>query len=115
MRLLALLCVLLVHSSALLAADQAETEAALRVKIMEETKLIAVMGIEGSSADFKDDGDPNTLQVVFVDRRKDGPSRVSPDGEVVFLYKPSEELQSELIGEAFDARVARAMAGRSGR
>jgi len=78
---------------------------------MEETKLIAVMGVEGPSTNFEDDGDPNTLEVVFLSKRSDGPSRVSPDGEVVFLYKASDKLQSELISKAFDLRVARAMAG----
>ncbi|MDH5833507.1 hypothetical protein [Luteimonas kalidii] len=74
---------------------------------METTRVVALMGIEGSSVDFKDDGDPETLEIVFLDRRSDGPSRVSPDGEVIFLYKPSDKVQSALIGEAFDLRVAR--------
>jgi hypothetical protein len=106
-----LLCLSLFSASTLLAAEPTQDPAAVRAKLMEETKLIAQMGIEGASADFKDDGDPNTLQIVFLDKRRDGPSRVSPDGEVVFLYKASKDLQSELIGKAFDLRVARAMAG----
>ncbi|HVK50869.1 MAG TPA: hypothetical protein VM469_03915 [Pseudoxanthomonas sp.] len=111
MRRMTLLCLSLFSVSTLLAAEPTQDPAALRVKLMEETKLIAQMGIEGPSADFKDDGDPKTLQVVFLDKRSDGPSRVSPDGEVVFLYKASDELQSELIGKAFDVRVTRALAG----
>jgi len=83
----------------------------MKAKIMEETKIIAVMDVEGPSTSFKDDGDTNTLEVVFLSKRSDGPSRVSPDGEVVFLYKASDELQSELIGKAFDLRAARVMGG----
>jgi hypothetical protein len=111
MRLATFLFMLLLPPSALLAADPPAGQAALRAKIMEETKLIAVMDVEGPSTNFKDDGDPNSLEVVFLSKRSDGPSRVSPDGEVVFLYKASDKLQSELISKAFDLRVARAMAG----
>jgi hypothetical protein len=78
---------------------------------METTKVIAVMDIEGPSTSFKDDGDPHTLEIVFLSKKSDGPSRVSPDGEVVFLYKASDKLQSELIGKAFDLRVARELEG----
>ena len=109
MRLTTLLALLL--PTRLLAMDLPPDQAASRAKIMEETKLIAVMDIDGPSASFKDDGDPNTLEVVFLSKRSDGPSRVSPDGEVVFLYKASDKTQSELIGKAFDIRVVRAMSG----
>jgi hypothetical protein len=111
MRVSTLLLALLFPSSALLAAEPPADQAALRVKIMEETKVIAVMDIEGPSASFKDDGDPNTLEVVFLSKRSDGPSRVSSDGQVVFLYKASDDLQSDLIGKAFDVRVAQQMDG----
>lgn len=111
MRFYILLFTLLFPSFALLAADPPADQAALRAKIMEETKLIAIMDLEGPYERFKDDGDPKTLEVVFLSKRSDGPSRVSTDGEVVFLYKASDELQSDLIGEAFDLRVAREMGG----
>ena len=111
MRFANLLVTLLILPLPLLASDAQTDTAALRAKIMEETKLVAVMDIEGPSNSFKDDGDPNSLEVVFLSKRSDGPSRVSPDGEVVFLYKASDDLQSELIGKAFDLRVAREAGG----
>ncbi len=111
MRFATLFLAFLLPSSALFATDQPIDPAALRVKIMEETKVIAVMDIEGPSTSFKDDGDPNTLEIVFLSKRSDGPSRVSSDGQVVFLYKASDKLQSELIGKAFDLRVALALSG----
>jgi hypothetical protein len=111
MRLTFLLLTLLILPFSLRAADPQTDRATLRAKLMEETKLVAVMGIERPSTSFKDDGDPNTLEVVFLSKRSDGPSRVSPDGEVIFLYEPTEDLQSELIGKALDLRVARKIGG----
>jgi len=108
---LAILLLLLLPPLSLLASNPQADRAALRAKIMEETKVVAVMGIEGPSSSFRGDNDPETLQVVFLSKRLDGPSRVSPDGEVIFLYKASDELQAELIGKAFDLRVARKLGG----
>ncbi|ADV27765.1 hypothetical protein Psesu_1926 [Pseudoxanthomonas suwonensis 11-1] len=79
---------------------------------MEETRLVAVMDIDVPATSFTGDADPNTLEVVFLSKSSDGPSRVSPDGEVVFLYKASDKVQSDLIGKAFDLRVARTLDGR---
>jgi hypothetical protein len=103
--------ILLAPSLTVSATELSKDHAALRAKIMEETKVVAVMDIDGPSTSFKNDGDPATLEVVFLSKRSDGPSRVSQDGQVVFLYKASDELQSELIGKAFDLRVAKAIGG----
>ena len=111
MRLAIFLFVLLLPISVLRAAEPPADSAAIKAHLMEVTKVVAVMGIEGPSTDFKDDGDPDTLQIVFLSKKSDGPSRVSPDGEVIFLYKASNELQSQLIGKAFDLRVARRLGG----
>lgn len=115
MRLATFLFPLLLAALSAHAADEATdtARAALKVKIMEKTKLIAVMDIEGPSSEFKNDGDPNTLEVVFLSKKSDGPSRVSPDGEVVFLYKASDELQSKLIDQAFELRVTRQLSAES--
>lgn len=111
MRFMNLLLALLLPSAALQAADPPTDRAALKAKIMESTEVIGVMDIEGSSTDYKDDGDPNTLEIVFLSKRSDGPSRVSSNGEVVFLYKASEDQQSELIGQAFEIRIERTLGG----
>ena len=111
MRFETLLLTLLLLPLPLLASDATPDLAALKAKIMEETKVVAIEGLEGPSTSFKDDGDPKTLEVVFLSKRSDGPSRVSPDGEVIFLYNASEEQQSELIGKAFELRIARAASG----
>lgn len=88
-----------------------ETPAEVRVRIMEQTKLVAVQGLSVPAAQYTGDGDPTTLEIVFLDRKSDGPSRVSDDGEVIFLYKASDKLQQELIGKAFDIRVTRTLNG----
>ena len=111
MRLPMVLLALTVPTSALIADEPPTDPAALKVHLMETTNVVAVMGLDGPSTEFKDDGDPDTLQIVFLDKKSDGPSRVSPDGEVIFLYKASDKVQSKLIDQAFDLRVARRLSG----
>ncbi len=70
-------------------------------RIAQSTKVTVRMGLNEPAASYKSDGDPDTLEIVFLDKRKDGPSRVSQDGEVIFPYKASDIKQSELIDQAF--------------
>ena len=70
-----------------------------------------VAGLKGPAAEFKDDGDPMTIEIVFLTQKSDGPSRVSEDGEVIFLYKASDETQQKLIARAFEIRLARVEGG----
>ena len=83
---------------------------ALMVKLMVETKVVAVE-LSGPAADFRPDNDPNTLEIVFLTRKQDGPSRVSDDGEVIYLYKPSDKEQQSLINKAFEIRARRRLGG----
>jgi hypothetical protein len=112
MRLAQLAAVLLLASPLVANSTEQTDTSDVKAKLMEETRVVAVTDIEGPSSMYKDDGDPNTLEVVFLSKRSDGPSRVSADGEVVFLYNASEDLQSDLIGKAFELRLARATGGR---
>lgn len=68
-------------------------------------------GLTTPAAEYKDDGDPTTLEIVFLTKKADGPSRVSDNGEVIFLYKASDETQQKLITRAFEIRIARAASG----
>jgi len=86
-----------------------ETSDEMRVRLMTETKLVALMGLPMPAAEYKSDGDPNTLEIVFLEKKSDGPSRVSDDGEVIFLYKASDKTQQKLIEQAFEIRIARAL------
>ena len=64
---------------------------------METSKVVAVVDIENPSAAFRDDGDSDSLQIVFLSKNSGCPSRVSPGGEVIFLYKTDDDLQTKLI------------------
>ena len=80
------------------------------VELMQSTKMNMRTGLDVPAADYKGDGDPETIEFVMLDKKKDGPSRVSEDGEVIFLYKASDKKQQELIATAFAIRAKRALA-----
>jgi hypothetical protein len=83
----------------------------LEVKLMVETQVIAVAELNGPASEYKSDGDPNTLEIVFLKSKQDGTSRVSDDGEVIFLYKPSQKEEQKLIEQAFKIRALRRLKG----
>ncbi|MES1263174.1 MAG: hypothetical protein ABUL69_02380 [Peristeroidobacter soli] len=101
----------LIVSTSLLAATAVAAEPtdqeirAKVVELMQSTKMNMLMGLPVPAAEYKSDGDPDTLEVVMLEKKKDGPSRVSPDGEVIFLYKASDKKQQQLIEEAFLIRA----------
>jgi hypothetical protein len=75
------------------------------VELMQSTKMGMRMGLDVPAAEYKGDGDPDTIEIVMLDKKKDGPSRVSEDGEVIFLYKASDKKQQALIEQAFQIRA----------
>jgi hypothetical protein len=75
------------------------------VELMQSTKMNMRMGLDVPAAEYKGDGDPDTIEIVMLDKKSDGPSRVSDDGEVIFLYKASDKKQQALITEAFAIRA----------
>lgn len=101
-------CVLLAAGSMAASAAMADDDALAekRKKLFEETEIVAHVGLKTPSREFKDDGNPKTLEVVFLEKKSDGPSRVSDDGEVIFLYRPSDKVQQELTLKAFHIRLA---------
>lgn len=84
-----------------------ETEAERRTRILTQTKLNVVTELNVPASEYKGDGDPTTLEIVMLTKKSDGPSRVSDDGEVIFLYKASDKTQQQLIQRAFEIRLAR--------
>jgi hypothetical protein len=80
-------------------------------KVMAETKVNARMGLRGAVKDFKSDGDPKTLEIVFLEHRVPGANTVSEDGEAIFLFEPSEDVQQKLIGQAFEIRTRARLKG----
>jgi hypothetical protein len=81
------------------------------LKLMQETKVLAVSELKVPASEYKADGDPATLEIVTLDKKSDGPSRVTDDGEVIFLNHPSQKEQRDLIAKAFDIRARRKLAG----
>jgi hypothetical protein len=75
------------------------------VELMQSTQMNMRVGLEVPAAEYKGDGDPDTIEVVMLEKKKDGPSRVSEDGEVIFVYNASEKQQQALIEEAFRIRA----------
>jgi hypothetical protein len=88
-----------------------ETADELRTRILTQTKVVMISGLAVPARDYRGDGDPNNLEIVLLTKKSDGPSRVSDDGKVIFLYKASEKTQQQLITRAFEIRIARATAG----
>jgi hypothetical protein len=93
-----------------MAEPTAQEIAKVQAKLMAETQVVAQMGINVPIKDFKSDGDPKTLEIVFLERKEPGMNSVSDDGEVIFLFEASDELQGKLIGQAFELRARRRLA-----
>jgi hypothetical protein len=88
--------------------------AQLTLQFMKTTKLVAVADFSGPPDKFVPDKDPNSLQIVFLAKPEFGPSRVSDDGEVIFLSPDAtDKEQQNLIGKAFDIRVQRRLAAQN--
>jgi hypothetical protein len=94
-----------------LTAANADDTAQAKAHLMETTKVVAVMGLSVPAEKYASDGDPNTLEIVFLSKPEDGPSHVSDDGEVIFQSpNATEKEQSTLIGQAFDLKLQRRLA-----
>jgi len=105
-----LLVALAISVSALAGEPDPRAVQALMLKLMQETQVVMVE-LSGPVSEFKPDDDPNTLQIVTVSRKEDGPSRVSADGEVIFLYKATDREEQNLITKAFEIRALRRLGG----
>jgi len=93
------------------ASSPGESADELRNRILTQTRVVVVTALTVPAHEYKGDDDPNNLEIVFLTDKADGPSRVSDDGKVIFLYKASEKTQQQLISRAFEIRIARASAG----
>lgn len=100
-----------VATASVVAAEPTPQELAKMQKtLMAETSVVAQMGSEVPIKDFKSDGNPKTLQIVFLEKKEAGMNSVSEDGEVIFLFEASDEVQSKLIGKAFELRARHRLA-----
>ena len=77
------------------------------IAVMQSNKVNAHMGLSGTVAQFKSDGDPNTLEIVFLKSDTEGANTVREDGEVIFLFDPTDDVQQRLIHQAFERKARR--------
>jgi hypothetical protein len=97
----------LIATHASWAADTTVTAANEEIAaLMKITKIVGIFP-KGPASEFKADEDPETLQILFLDKPEDGPSRVSDDGEVFFRQTDiSQPDDQRLINQAFILRAA---------
>ena len=76
-----------------------------RIIIMLETKFVEGRKLTGPPDEYVNDGDRNTIEIVALPKGDPGPSRVSSDGQVIFLTHAdlrSRKTNDALMDEAFD-------------
>lgn len=96
---------------ALAAADNDDVKKLMN-KLLQESELVSVQNV-ATPEGFKEDNDPNTLQVVFL-TDPEAKGKVSEDGEVVFVPQgASVNLQNALTEEAFRRKAKRILEGRA--
>jgi hypothetical protein len=90
----------------------AETPEEIRTRVLTQTKVVYTTDLRVPVAEYKGDGDPMTLEIVDLGDSEQ--SRVSDDGEVIFLSKPDagrKPILDRLFKRAFELRIARALGG----
>jgi hypothetical protein len=87
-----------------------ELRAAMQ-ELMVNTKVVAVTKLDGPADSHESDDDPMTLEIVMLTEPSDGPSRVSHDGEVIFMQKEIEGKEQEMLfTSAFYLKAQRKLA-----
>lgn len=74
-------------------------------KVGAATKVVFVPSWSAPESTFREDNDPDTLQIVVLLHKKDGPNGVSKDGQVLFYQKNSSDAAvQKLLVRAFYIR-----------
>lgn len=74
-------------------------------KVGATTKVVFVPSWNSPESDFREDKDPDTLQIVVLSDNNDGPNQVSSDGQVIFYKKDSgDAVVQKLLTRAFYIR-----------
>ena len=87
--------------------DRSAPHACLQT-LWKQTKVVVVQ-LSAPVSEFKPNADPNTLELVIV--KEDGTSRVSDDGEAIFLYNSATGAEFESLFEKAFAIRARSKCG----
>jgi hypothetical protein len=76
-----------------------------RIMLMLETKFVEGRKLQGPPEEYVPDKDPKSIELVQLPKGDPGPSRVSSDGQVIFLTVAdvrSSKANDALIEQAFD-------------
>lgn len=74
-------------------------------QLMKITKVDFIPQWNKPEAQFQEDKDPESLEIVVVSDPKDGPNAVSSDGQVIFQQKNApDSVMQKLIPRAFYIR-----------
>lgn len=74
-------------------------------KVGAATKVVFVPSWNAPESTFREDNDPETLQIVVLSDKTDGPNQVSKDGQILFYQKNSSDAAvQKLLGRAFYIR-----------
>ena len=67
---------------------------------------VAVENLSVPASEYKSDGDPDTVELVLITKPGDGQSRISDDGEVVFLREGTpQRIMDALMAKSMDIRT----------
>jgi hypothetical protein len=64
-------------------------------ELMVNTNIAAVTDFAGPADAYESDSDPMTLEIVMLSKKADGPSRVSDDGEVIFMQEKTKDEEQQ--------------------
>jgi len=79
-------------------ADEPAKGPRSRLLIMLQTQVVSGKKLNGPADEYVDDNNPNTIELVALPKNDTGPSRVSANGQVIFLTQ--KDLRSAAINEA---------------
>jgi len=85
-------------------ADEPAKAPRSRITLMLETEVVEGRKLTGKPEEYVSDGNPNTIELVALPKGDPGPSRVSADGQVIFLTRADMrgEPNDALLQKAFD-------------
>jgi len=99
------------------AADEAKLCEATHAEVadlMTKTEMGMMPDYDGTVADYKSDGNPNSIEIVILGKKGEK-AQVSDDGEVIFVTKKTKDKeQQDLMIQAFARKLMMQKASATG-